>query len=299
MADAIHYLIETQLSFVAPYISIGRLYTTCGHKCVPHLHYVDLWHNWKGSVQQTSYWTSAKTTNHGTDLPDEVETFIDIITANLPANKQCLVAYSRAQLTDTTCKLAINYCQSGWPKKQSAISSEQLPYWNVRSSLTFHNNLLLYNHCIVIPPSLQSEMLQHIHEGHQGIAKCDVHHRGSLHTSQISHLLLYPSLWLLVPGLSSQFLPLYAIQTAFNVRIFLRNGYKIFASFGNLCATSSVWWPKISKHIVQECLVCAKEAVNGNVPLMPTPLLEYPWRIIGTDLFKLKSEHYLLVVDYF
>ena len=27
--------------------------------------------------------------------------------------------------------------------------------------------------------------------------------RGSPHTSQISHLLLYPSLWLLVPGLSS------------------------------------------------------------------------------------------------
>ncbi len=30
--------------------------------------------------------------------------------------------------------------------------------------------------------------------------------RGSLHTSQISHLLLYPLLWLLVPGLSSHFL---------------------------------------------------------------------------------------------
>ena len=174
MADAVHYLIETQLSFVAPYISIGRLYTTCGCKYVPHLHYVDLWRNWKGSVQQTSYWTSAKTTNHGTDLPDEVETLIDIITANLPASKQRLVAYSRAQLTDTTCKLAIDYCQSGWPKKQSAISSEQLPYWNVRSSLTFHNNLLLYNHRIVIPPSLQSEMLQCVHEGHQGIAKCDM-----------------------------------------------------------------------------------------------------------------------------
>ena len=29
--------------------------------------------------------------------------------------------------------------------------------------------------------------------------------RGSLHTSQISHLVLYPSLWLLVPGLSSHF----------------------------------------------------------------------------------------------
>ena len=35
--------------------------------------------------------------------------------------------------------------------------------------------------------------------------------RSSLHTSQISHSLLYPSLWLLVPGLSSQFLPLFLV----------------------------------------------------------------------------------------
>ena len=41
---------------------------------------------------------------------------------------------------------------------------------------------------------------------------CDMG-RGSLHTSQISHLLLYPSPWLLVPELSSQFLP---IQLAFD-----------------------------------------------------------------------------------
>ena len=41
--------------------------------------------------------------------------------------------------------------------------------------------------------------------------------RGSLHTSQISHLLFYPSLWLLVPGLSSQFLPLFPVQPAFNI----------------------------------------------------------------------------------
>ena len=36
--------------------------------------------------------------------------------------------------------------------------------------------------------------------------------RGSPFTSQISHLLLRPSLWLLVPGLSSQFLPCFPIQ---------------------------------------------------------------------------------------
>ena len=41
--------------------------------------------------------------------------------------------------------------------------------------------------------------------------------QGFLTTSQISHLLLYPSLWLLLSGLSSQFLPLLPIQPAFIV----------------------------------------------------------------------------------
>ena len=41
--------------------------------------------------------------------------------------------------------------------------------------------------------------------------------RGSLHTSRIGHLLLYPSLQLLVPGLSSQFLPYFPIQPAFEI----------------------------------------------------------------------------------
>ena len=46
---------------------------------------------------------------------------------------------------------------------------------------------------------------------------CTYTFRGSLTTSQISHLLLYPSLWLVLSGLSSQFLPLLPIQPAFIV----------------------------------------------------------------------------------
>ena len=42
-------------------------------------------------------------------------------------------------------------------------------------------------------------------------------YRGYLHTSQFSYLLLQPSLWLLVSGLSSQFLLSFPIQPAFNV----------------------------------------------------------------------------------
>ena len=33
--------------------------------------------------------------------------------------------------------------------------------------------------------------------------------------------------------------------------------------------------------------------------MVPTPLPEFPWQQVGTDLFELKGQHYLLVVDYF
>ena len=33
--------------------------------------------------------------------------------------------------------------------------------------------------------------------------------------------------------------------------------------------------------------------------MIPTPLPEFPWQQVGTDLFELKGQHYLLVVDYF
>ena len=46
---------------------------------------------------------------------------------------------------------------------------------------------------------------------------CSREVRDSLHTSQISHLLLNPSLWLLIPGSSSQFLPLFPSQPAFEI----------------------------------------------------------------------------------
>ena len=65
---------------------------------------------------------------------------------------------------------------------------------------------------------------------------------------------------------------------------------------------ASVWWPCISsevKQYVENCQECAKESRQQKAPLIPTPLPDYPWQQIGTDLFELGGQHYLLVVDYF
>lgn len=63
------------------------------------------------------------------------------------------------------------YCSKGWPAKET-IESELKPFWAVQNSLTLGNNLLLYNNHIVVPPALQGETIQKIHEGHQGVERC-------------------------------------------------------------------------------------------------------------------------------
>ena len=108
----------------------------------------------------------------------------------------------------------------------------------MRSSFTVCDNLLLYNQCI--PISLRKEILQKIHEEHQGIDRCRAHAKGS------------------------------------------------------------VWWPEISKQIVEmirQCPQCAHPTSKGTTNKVAFP--DYPWQVVGTDLFKLKGVQYLLIVDYF
>ena len=56
--------------------------------------------------------------------------------------------------------------------KKGLVTLEMAPYWKVRASLTVCNQLLMYDHRIVVPKSLQEETKQKIHAGHQGIEKC-------------------------------------------------------------------------------------------------------------------------------
>lgn len=49
---------------------------------------------------------------------------------------------------------------------------------------------------------------------------------------------------------------------------------------------------------VQHSSICRREAATTSEPLMPTPLPDYPWQVLGSDLFQLRGVNYLLLVDY-
>ena len=133
------------------------------------------------------------------------------------------------------------YCGKGWPTKE-AVEPNLKPYWAVQGSLTLGNNLLLYNIRTVVPPALQQETIQKIHEGHQGVEQCRQR------------------------------------------------------------ALPSMWWPGLFKQItqcIQRCSKCHQDNRPKKQPLLYTPLPDYLWQVVGTDLFELEGKHYLLIIDYF
>ena len=66
--------------------------------------------------------------------------------------------------------------------------------------------------------------------------------------------------------------------------------------------STAVWWPGVTQEIeklVKSCPVCQKTTTPAREPLLQSPLPDYPWERVATDLFELNDTVYLLLVDYY
>ena len=67
-----------------------------------------------------------------------------------------------------------------------------------------------------------------------------------------------------------------------------------------LRARTAVWWPGLSQQIadhIKKCPECTRDSSPHKEPLIPTPLPDYPWQKVATDLFILKGDTYIVVTD--
>ena len=112
-------------------------------------------------------------------LQNEVTAYVHAVMQSLPATEMQLKRIAQHQKEDTVCRYLLEYCQSGWPQKQQ-LPAPISPYYWVSAEITIANDLLMWGNRIIIPESLQQEMLEKVHEGHLGITKCRERARQSI-----------------------------------------------------------------------------------------------------------------------
>ncbi|XP_034023519.1 uncharacterized protein K02A2.6-like [Thalassophryne amazonica] len=105
-------------------------------------------------------------------LEEDVCVSINIIMEHLPASEQRLVQIRAAQEADDVCKRLKCMVQTGWPLNTKALPPQLQLYWQYQQDLLVADGLLMKGQRIVIPTTLQEQMLDKIHEGHQGMTKC-------------------------------------------------------------------------------------------------------------------------------
>lgn len=102
---------------------------------------------------------------------DEVAAHEDFVVGQIPATERRLQEIKEQQQRDEICSQVLRYCAEGWPSHCS-LPSILRPYWQCQQELTVHNGILLKGVRLVIPVSMRLEMIDRLHEGHQGVVKC-------------------------------------------------------------------------------------------------------------------------------
>ncbi|XP_064487367.1 uncharacterized protein K02A2.6-like [Ornithodoros turicata] len=113
------------------------------------------------------------------DLDEEVQAYIQCVTANLPATAPTLDWIKEQQTADPTCQQLVCLTKHDWPSKRDT-PHDLKQFWDHRHQLSISGKILMYGSRIVIPQSTRNTILQMLHQGHFGIVKCQLRARDSV-----------------------------------------------------------------------------------------------------------------------
>ena len=103
---------------------------------------------------------------------EEIELYVENILLQLPASDKRLEEIAGVQKEHPICRKLFEYCKEGWPDMIQKLPSSLSPYWSSRGEISHVQGLLLKGPRLIIPSSMRLEILDRIHDGHQGIVKC-------------------------------------------------------------------------------------------------------------------------------
>ena len=106
------------------------------------------------------------------ELENDCKMLISSIVAHTNCSSGMMIRLKEATTKDPTLLTVMEYVENGWPKDQKGCKPTAKMYWSDREYMSVQDGLVLYENRLVIPYTLQQEILERIHEGHQGQERC-------------------------------------------------------------------------------------------------------------------------------
>ena len=98
----------------------------------------------------------------------QVHAYVSTAVRNLPAMPERLQSIRQEQKRDLICRKLRKYCEEGKIDWSGLVKK----FYQVRTELNVTEDLLMRGSRIVIPVSLQADILERLHSSHQGSTKC-------------------------------------------------------------------------------------------------------------------------------
>lgn len=106
------------------------------------------------------------------DTHSEVECFVAAVVESIPATPRKLEVIRAATKADGDLQMVLQYIKSGWPDYASDVPAAVREFFPIRNELSEHSGLVTRGTRMVIPHILRADILDRIHDGHQGLSKC-------------------------------------------------------------------------------------------------------------------------------
>ena len=92
----------------------------------------------------------------------------------------------RSTAQDNQLTRLSHYINTGFPCDKNLLTDPQ-EFWNYRDTLSIENGLITCGSRIIVPKEMRAEMLQYIHEGHQGKERCLLRARNTVFWPKITY----------------------------------------------------------------------------------------------------------------
>ena len=170
-----HFLIETDHKPLIPILNnkqIGEMSPRIQDMRLKLLKYTFTAQHVPGTKMEDADALSRAPHQHPTPtdtIDEEIEFYVQEIIKQMPASTPYLKKGRKATKIDTQLQDLSKIMMQGWPKSRQECPMNIQPFWDSRHDLTMVDGLMLKGSRIVVPASMKADVLERLHNAHQGM----------------------------------------------------------------------------------------------------------------------------------